>query len=280
MKKLYTNNVKCKEQILNLINHSSQKITSQEIYNKLSSYKTREIKLALKNLIDEGELLYTYEFGCTFVERSFNKPVRISSRIVLTPPHRNFSLKTNEIAIILNPGSAFGGGQHPTTRMALKCIDYAFSSLISDSPKNIIDIGTGSGVLAIGAVKLGARKAFATDLDNCAIFEAKNNISLNDLDNKITVENIDFQDIKDEYDIIIANLRLPGLVELGNYFKNLLSRNGIVIVSGIKTDELARLIKEYSNYGIVNIYSDDELDWSCGIFGYSNLAKNQAKIMP
>jgi len=98
--------------------------------------------------------------------------------VILTPPERHPVLKGSDIAVMLRPGASFGCGQHPTTRLAIQGIEYTLKTLrICDGIANtmLLDIGTGSGVLAICALKMGIHRAMGTDMDPCAIAEAGEN---------------------------------------------------------------------------------------------------------
>lgn len=131
--------------------------------------------------------------------------------------------------IILNPGVAFGTGSHETTQLALQALE-----MMMRSGESIIDVGSGSGVLAIAAGLLGARNIRAYDLDEAAVESAKKNIQLNNIEVPISVASNDLlKGLDEKADIIIANIVADILLELMSDAKALLNENGHFILSGI-----------------------------------------------
>jgi len=114
--------------ILETVSGSQEKITPitlEKIISKKFALEKKQVKSIIQGLIAKGELIYTYQYGSTFLEKSFNRPVRISKHVVIKPPENSFASKPGDVVIDLAQGSSFGTGQHPTTRLALKGIDYA-----------------------------------------------------------------------------------------------------------------------------------------------------------
>jgi len=108
------------------------------------------------------------------------KPIRISNRILIKPTWRKIAKKAGRIIIEIDPGMAFGTGSHASTIMCLKAADK-LAHIIKG--KNVLDVGTGSGILAITAAKLGARKVVAIDIDQEALRVARRNTRLNNVRN-------------------------------------------------------------------------------------------------
>jgi ribosomal protein L11 methyltransferase len=229
--------------ILHTIEDRANKITSRDLEKMIVqqiSVGRRDFQAALKALIAEGELSYNYVYGCTFIEKSFNRPVRIGSRVILTPPEHHPVLNGSDIAVALKPGASFGCGQHPTTRLAIQGIEYALKTLrICDNISNsiLLDIGTGSGVLAISALKLGIHRAIGTDMDPCAIAEAGENAEINGLSRRFAVLDAPAEEISGQFHLITANLRYPTLARLCPYIASHLHENGAAIFSGLREDE-------------------------------------------
>ncbi|MDI6688126.1 MAG: 50S ribosomal protein L11 methyltransferase [Desulfobacterales bacterium] len=173
-----------KQKVAETVFESDRCLTQLDIEKELANryfYPKKQIKQAIKALVAEQTLTYTYKYGQTFLEKSFNKPVRISKRVVVKPPSIAYRPKAGDLVIELLQGVSFGNGEHPTTRLAIRGIEHALSSdrfLRGDQNKFALDIGTGSGILAITAVLFGIDKAIGIDIDSVARSEAKNNISL------------------------------------------------------------------------------------------------------
>jgi ribosomal protein L11 methyltransferase len=255
-------------EILRLIEDSADKITSRDLEKKIVqkiSAGRREFQAALKALIAEGELAYTYLYGCTFIEKSFHRPVRVGSRVILTPPEFHPILNGSDITVMLRPGASFGCGQHPTTRLAIQGIEYALSTLRTcDGIPNaaLLDIGTGSGVLAICALKMGMHRAIGTDMDPCAIAEAGENAKINGLSQQFTILDMPAEEISGRFHLIAANLRYPTLAGLSPYIAAQLSENGAAILSGIREEEADEIKSIYAGLNLACRWEKSENRWA------------------
>lgn len=152
-------------------------------------------------------------------------------------------------SIVLHQGSAFGIGDHPTTRLALRAVDSVMSfRMVEGCAGGIraLDIGTGSGVLAMAAVKLGASEVVAVDIDPLALHEARNNIVLNGMDRMIVVTDEPLENLAGtSFDLIMANLRPPTLKQILPQVEALSSNKSHWIISGFRQEameEAARIL--------------------------------------
>jgi len=254
--------------ILQTIEDHAKKITSRDLEKKIVqriSVGRREFQAALKALVAAGELAYTNLYGCTFIEKSFNRPVRVGSRVILTPPERHPVLDGSDIAVMLRPGASFGCGQHPTTRLAIQGIEYALEThRICDGIPNatLLDIGTGSGVLAICALKMGIHRAMGTDMDPCAIAEAGENAKINGLSQRFTVLDVPAEEINGQFHLITANLRYPTLARLCPYIATHIPENGAAILSGIREDEADEIKSIYAGLNLACRWEKSENRWT------------------
>ncbi|MBU4185145.1 MAG: 50S ribosomal protein L11 methyltransferase, partial [Proteobacteria bacterium] len=154
-----------KKELLDIIENSRRKVTPGELEKALSrkySLERKEIRSLIRGLVTENFLAYTSHYGRTFIEKSFNKAVRISKHVILKPPGVNYKYREDDVVIEICQGVSFGDGQHPTTRLAIKGIEYALNKtdLLKGKDKtSVLDIGTGSGVLGITALLLGIKNA-------------------------------------------------------------------------------------------------------------------------
>ncbi|USB34437.1 50S ribosomal protein L11 methyltransferase [Paenibacillus sp. YPG26] len=154
-----------------------------------------EIKPRIEELrdfgVDAGELKYeikdVHEDDWANNWKQYFKPLRVSRRLTIKPTWEQYEPETPEERIIeLDPGMAFGTGTHPTTALCLRTLE----GVIREGDE-VVDVGTGSGILAIGAVKLGAKHVLAIDLDPVAVASARENTLLNGLSDQITVHESD-----------------------------------------------------------------------------------------
>jgi len=154
----------------------------------------------------------------------------------ITPP------TSNAVTLILDPGLAFGTGTHPTTSL---CLAWLVEHVSNHS--QMIDYGCGSGILALAAIKLGAAHVNAIDLDEQALTATKNNAATNHIsEDKLT---IGFPDsVTKPVNLLMANILLSPLISLKDRFKNLLSPNGTLVVSGLLEEQVSALISEYASH--------------------------------
>ncbi|MCM3133896.1 50S ribosomal protein L11 methyltransferase [Paenibacillus polysaccharolyticus] len=171
--------------------------------------------------------------------KQYFKPVRISDRLTIKPTWEEYTPESPDEKIIeLDPGMAFGTGTHPTTTLCLRTLEK-----VIQGGEEMIDVGTGSGILAIGAVHLGAKHVLALDLDPVAVTSALENVELNKMQQQITVKESDLLSVLGSQDpalgvklpvkIIVANILAEVILLFVDDVYNALESGGIYIVSGI-----------------------------------------------
>ena len=184
------------------------------------------------------------------------KPIHIGN-IVVVPEWIDYSPKNGEKTVIIGSNMAFGTGEHETTSM---CVEYLQKYVSKDD--TVIDVGCGSGILGIAASKLGAKKVVMTDIDECAITASTENAKLNGVNNaEIRLKNLlDDNEIKG--DVIVANIMAEVLIFFSEGIKNNLNDNGIIILSGILTDRLNKVINAYKDHGFAFVESKVKGEWA------------------
>ena len=257
---------------MEIVAASASRLTPQYLEKTISEKygldKTRA-KAVLKDLVARRQLEYTYEFGSTYLVRSFNKPVRIATHLVIMPAGQSYQPVSDDVVIQIKSGAAFGGGRHPTTRLSVKAIQYVLKNVSPDCLNqrcSVLDIGTGSGILAIAAVCLGIKKGLGIDVDPCAIAEAGENIALNKLENRIVISDRKIDSIDPAFSMVIANLRYPSLKNFYPQISKLADSGGWVILSGFRPHERADLMDLYTARYFKSIWSADENDWAATVF--------------
>lgn len=257
-----------KEKILDLIAESTETVTPSDLEKRatgLFSAKRKEVKEAVKSLISERQLDYACIHGRTVLIRSFNRPVPVSDGIFLKPSGIPFTPNPGDTLVELIHGASFGTGEHPSTRLAIRGIAYMLKEL-GLSEKNprlsMLDIGTGSGVLAITALRLGAEKALGLDSDPCAVYEARANAELNGFEDRFHVCGTELEDIKEQFDLIAANLRYPTLKTIASLIAERIRRKGLLVLSGIKSEETSDLSDVYTRSGFCSLWEAHEKNWA------------------
>jgi ribosomal protein L11 methyltransferase len=219
--------------------------------------------------VAKGLIEYSYVFGQSYLVMSLRRPLEIGTRFTLLPHDYSGPPVQPRLPLSIASGSAFGCGRHPTTRLALLALERGWSldrsSTGSASPA-VVDIGTGSGILAIAAARLGASTVTAIDIDACARVEAQDNIARNKGIAPIIVSDTPLQNLNGSFDIVIANLRLPTLMRLLGWLPNHLSPEGWVVVSGVRQSEWPRLETAYGDEGLQAVWRQSEAGWAGGLF--------------
>jgi len=265
--------IEIKKQIIEIIENSTHKITQRDLETAVAAkYKTtsKAIRKIVKSLVSGGKLSYTNIHGRTFIEISYSQPVRVSDHIILKPSGlKNVQQNSNDIVIELMLGDAFGTGHHPTTQLALQGIEYLKMETgvfgMSDE-LCALDIGTGSGVLAIAAVKLGVGSAVGIDIDPCACHEARENVRLNNLEGKVDISANSPDSFNRRFDLLIANLRSPTILALCSQISDLTAENGSIVFSGIKDEEADKVVKVYKAAGFKDQWQKLYKSWAGLVF--------------
>jgi ribosomal protein L11 methyltransferase len=275
-KRVLTDIKTIREAVLETVCKSKNKLTPAELEKRLiQNLGTRKtaIKTAIRKLVDDRELIYSYHYGCSFLEQSFNKPTRVSHRVVIKPPDTKYRPESDEVVINIQPGVSFGSGEHPTTRLALRSLEHAlFNSKFFRGQKDLpaLDIGTGSGVLALAAAKLGVKRVVGVDVDPCARAEAQQNVQLNNLERRIEILSQRVETMDQQFGLITANLRYPTLKRLSPCIAQLSAIGAAFVVSGLKTDEEPDLVSVYSQNRLKCVWKAYEKDWVGLVFERSS----------
>ena len=256
-----------RKEALRMVGESTSRVAPPELERWLVEHhglKKKEAKKVLKELVSEGELAYTYEFGTSFLEVSFNRPVRVSNRVVLKPPGHHFKSEAEDVVITIKPGAAFGDGRHPTSRLAVRGLEYVLAetkpALTADST-TVLDIGTGSGILVITAVRMGIHSGLGIDIDPSARAEATENVSLNRLGDRVEISDQSIETIDEKFSLVTANLRYPTLKKMSTILQKITCPEGVVVCLGIRSHELTDLINIYEKTGFQLAWQAQSHEW-------------------
>lgn len=184
------------------------------------------------------------------------------------PSHRTEAIPANAISIMIDAGMAFGTGTHATTRGCLEAI----ARLDPARLQNIVDLGTGSGILAIAMAKLWDRNVLAIDNDRDAVDVARDNAALNDVAQSVSVlpgEGLRSPDAlsRQPFDLIVANILAGPLVELAPSIGAAAASQAIVILSGLLAEQQNQVVAAYAEQGFRVLDVLAEEDWRTLILG-------------
>ncbi|RYM05302.1 50S ribosomal protein L11 methyltransferase [Sporolactobacillus sp. THM7-7] len=227
----------------------------------------KEIKQSMNQLllydIDLGENRLTvserHEEEWATAWKKYYKPVSVGNKLTITPTWIDYRPKDPEEKVIeLDPGMAFGTGTHPTTMLCIEALEQYLHSGAS-----VLDVGTGTGVLAISAAKLGAGRILAVDLDPVAVQSAKLNVKLNKVQESVCVRQNNLADnIGFGYDLLVGNLLAEIVIRLAEEGgARVLKPNGLFIASGIIRSKKERVREALAANGLHVIDEREKNDW-------------------
>ncbi|MBM0064302.1 50S ribosomal protein L11 methyltransferase [Alkalicoccobacillus gibsonii] len=162
--------------------------------------------------------------------KKYYHPIKVSNQITIIPTWEEYTPNEGEMIIELDPGMAFGTGTHPTTILSIQAIEKTITA-----GDRVLDVGTGSGVLAIAAAKLAAKKVDAYDLDDVAVTSAIGNVELNQATAIINVKQNDLvKGVEPEsYDLVVANILAEIITSFTDDVFSILRPGGTYVTSGI-----------------------------------------------
>jgi ribosomal protein L11 methyltransferase len=179
--------------------------------------------------------------------KTYFKPEHIG-KIVIKPSWEEYAPLADEFVVELDPGMAFGTGTHPTTRLSLKLLPEVVTNQTT-----MLDLGTGSGILALAAAKLGVSKIVATDIDPLAVRVAKQNISRNRAEGLIEVyeSNLLERPLPFKFNLVVANIITNAILLVIPHLSKVLEENGLFLASGIIEERFPEVKTALEQHGFV-----------------------------
>jgi len=203
--------------------------------------------------------------------KKYFKPVRVSNNIIVKPTWERYAPSSRDIVIEIDPGMAFGTGQHPSTRMCIEALEDIIMKDRSVQEWKVLDVGCGTGILGITAAKLGAQDVICLDIDKKAIEIARENAAINQVEERLQIINKDVVTINEPRNLIIANLTAKLLLSMSRHLTQLLLPEGYMIISGIIAQDISDIEKTFSAAQLINSKMITEKEWVCFV-----LKKNSA----
>ena len=195
-------------------------------------------------------------------------PLEIGNALLVKPSWSKRKSRTNQALVVLDPGLSFGTGQHPTTEFCLREIVRASRK----KTRSLLDMGTGSGILAIAAAKLGYSPVHAFDFDPQCVRVSRANARANRVD-RIRITRWDLTSLPiqgaERYDVVCANLLADLLMAQRDRILARLKPNGILVVAGILKREFSKVQRAYESTGLQLVASRVEKEWRSGAFQFN-----------
>lgn len=190
--------------------------------------------------------------------------LRIGQRIVVRPSWQEHERQPDEVVIELDPGMAFGTGLHPTTRLCLQALEEHLKP-----GAKVLDLGTGSGILAIAAAKLGAGSVLALDNDPVAVKAARSNVQSNGVQNLVAVEHGSLDKATEEFDLVLVNILARVIIELADQgLADRVRPTGLLIAAGIIEEQEAEVAAALREHGLEIVERRQEKDWVTLVGGW------------
>lgn len=225
----------------------------------LSHLKTRFSELEIQTSV---QVIGVKEEDWAGSWKKYYKPLRIGERLVVVPAWEKYDEKPGDLILKMDPGMAFGTGTHETTRLVAMLIEkYVKQDDVC------LDLGTGSGILAIAASKLGAKSVNAYDIDPVAVRVAGENVRDNGIENIVCGKSDLFCGVEEKtYDLICANIVADIIIRMLPDVKKYLKSGGILITSGIIDERADEVLKASEATPLVHLETREEKNWCAMVF--------------
>ena len=230
----------------------------QEYIKRLSGYELYPLGLEVRQVAAED---WAEAWKAHF------KPLKVTDRLVIRPPWEEYAPQPGETVITIYPGMAFGTGRHASTLLCLKALEQVWEE---QPPRagtlwQVLDVGTGTGILALAAACWGA-EVLAIDLDPDAVAAALENVRLNNLIDRVWVEETPLASLRQQFGLIVANITAPDLLQLADALTARLVNDGVLIISGFLTEDTPGLAARYQALGLHQTGFLTQEDWGALIF--------------
>lgn len=176
--------------------------------------------------------------------RAHFKPLRVGERFVICPSWESFAAAPTDVVITLDPGGAFGTGTHESTQLVLRMLEQLPVAGLS-----VLDVGCGSGILAVGALLLGADRVHAIDVDAAAVEATVENGEVNGVAERVTASTQPITEIAERYPLVLANIEAHVLVPMAAELCKRLAPGGTLILSGILENQTQAVVAAYTACG-------------------------------
>ncbi len=184
--------------------------------------------------------------------------LHLGQRIVIKPTWRTYEPKPGEVVLEMDPGLAFGTGLHPTTRLCVAALED-----FVEPHTTVLDLGTGTGILAMVAARLGAGHVLAVDNDENAIIAARANMAANGLAGAIDLALGSLANVGSSFDLVVANILAPVIIAMaGSGLAERVARGGVLVVSGILEEQIEDVVAALESAGLAVTERRIQEEWA------------------
>ena len=229
-----------------------------------SAVNVKEISKLLSRLVSE-KMIFNFNVEENLLEeKNWNeeweksiKVTEVSDKIVIKPTFRDYNAKPGQIVITIDPKMSFGTGDHQTTKLVLQFLEDKVKTGM-----NVLDVGSGTSILGIACIKLGAEKVIAIDNDEWCFSNGKENCELNSVTKKVDVRLGEIKGIVEKnFDLIIANIQKNILIDIAGEIKDRIKNGGIIILSGLLFTDEDDILKKYTSLGFTFLDKKSLDEW-------------------
>ncbi len=191
-------------------------------------------------------------------------PVIRLGRLIIQPSWEEAPRQKEDAVLRIDPGMAFGTGTHATTRLCLEEIVSLFDS--PDPPRKVLDVGTGSGILALAAAVLGAPRVLGTDIDEEACRAAQENARRNGMEERVEIRVSPLEELERDYDLVLANILAEELARISRDLAERLGPGGILVLSGVLKEKESLIEEVFSLLPVTGLGIRRNGEWSCIVY--------------
>jgi ribosomal protein L11 methyltransferase len=188
--------------------------------------------------------------------RPYARVERAGDHIVVRPPWVEPAAGPGDIELVIDPGRAFGSGSHATTRLALAALER-----LVEEQSTVLDVGCGSGVLAVAAARLGARSVLAIDIDPAAITATRDNAAVNAVSDRVVVDERPLDAVERRASIVVANISAAVLRDLAGALGDHVVPGGRLVLTGVLDGQLDDVVAAFASHAVETITRED--GWAC-----------------
>ncbi len=192
--------------------------------------------------------------------KAYFKPLRVGRRFLVCPTWDNSEPGAGDRVILMDPGRAFGTGHHETTRLCLEWLEDWTESNRPDT-MSLLDLGTGSGILAMAGALLGFGRVLAVDNDEEAVEVARENLRVNGLEGRIVLSVGSVGELEERFDVVAANLQANPLIEMAHALSERLQPEGMLVLSGILVEQGESVRSAYEEAGLLFVERRSAGEW-------------------